>query len=139
MNKIYIVDLTEEEQARLLNIVKTGKRSSRKINRARILLLADEERTDGEIAELHMDKTDSSNGEYWMRNTAEHRCSLEPSHSDEGVSSLSEILETGKVDSQYFLSPKACQGILRRAERREKELPDMLKTALEGIAKTLPQ
>jgi transposase len=52
MNKIYIVDLTEEEQARLLNIVKTGKRSSRKINRARILLLADEERTDREIAEV---------------------------------------------------------------------------------------
>lgn len=52
MNKIYIVDLTEEEQARLLNIVKTGKRSGRKINRARILLLADEERTDREIAEV---------------------------------------------------------------------------------------
>jgi transposase len=50
MNKIYIVDLTEEEQACLLNIVKTGKRSSRKINRARILLLADEERKDRKIA-----------------------------------------------------------------------------------------
>ena len=52
MNKIYVVDLTEGEQACLLNIVKTGKRSSRKVNRARILLLADEERTDREIAEV---------------------------------------------------------------------------------------
>jgi transposase len=52
MNKIYIVDLAEEERACLLNIVKTGKRSSRKVNRARILLLADEERTDREIGEV---------------------------------------------------------------------------------------
>jgi transposase len=50
MNKKYIVDLTERERSCLLNIVKTGKRSSRKVNRARILLLADEERTDREIA-----------------------------------------------------------------------------------------
>ena len=50
MNKIYIVDLTERERSCLLNIIKTGKRSSRKVNRARILLLADEERTDREIA-----------------------------------------------------------------------------------------
>jgi transposase len=52
VNKIYIVDLTEEERDHLLDIVKTGKRSSRKINRARILLLADEERMDREIADV---------------------------------------------------------------------------------------
>jgi len=50
MNKIYVVDLVEEEQVFLLDIIKTGKRSSRKMNRARILLLADEEKTDREIA-----------------------------------------------------------------------------------------
>jgi transposase len=50
MNKIYIVDLTEREQSCLLNIIKTGKHSSRKVNRARILLLADEQRMDREIA-----------------------------------------------------------------------------------------
>ncbi|RLC75970.1 MAG: IS630 family transposase, partial [Chloroflexi bacterium] len=39
--KTYIVDLTEEERAHLLDLIKSGKRSSRKLNRARILLHAD--------------------------------------------------------------------------------------------------
>lgn len=51
MNKKYIVDLTEEEQIILLNNIRTGKRSSRKINRARILLLANKNKTDREITE----------------------------------------------------------------------------------------
>ena len=54
MNKTYIVDLTQDEQELLLKLIKTGKHPSRKINRARILLLADEHRTDQEIADaLH--------------------------------------------------------------------------------------
>ena len=52
--KIYIVDLTNEERAYLLDFIKSSKRSARKLNRARILLLADEGKADGEIAEaLH--------------------------------------------------------------------------------------
>jgi transposase len=52
--KIYIVDLTEEERTYLLDFVKSGIKSARKLNRARILLLADEGKTDSEIAEaLH--------------------------------------------------------------------------------------
>ena len=52
--KIYVVDLTNEERTYLLDFIKSGKRSARKLNRARILLLADEGRTDREIAEaLH--------------------------------------------------------------------------------------
>jgi transposase len=52
--KIYIVDLTKEERTYLLDFIKSGKHSARKLNRARILLLADEGKTDGEIAEaLH--------------------------------------------------------------------------------------
>ena len=52
--KIYIVDLTPEERTYLLDLIKGGKHRSRKLNRARILLLADEGKTDGEIAEaLH--------------------------------------------------------------------------------------
>ena len=35
------------------------------------------------------------------------------------------------VPSTYFLSPKACLGILRRASARGKELPAVLKAALE--------
>lgn len=48
--KIYIVDLTEEERAYLLDFIKSGEKSARKLNRARILLLTDENKSDGEIA-----------------------------------------------------------------------------------------
>jgi len=52
--KIYIVDLTKEERTYLLDFIKSGKQSARKLNRARVLLLADEGKADGEIAEaLH--------------------------------------------------------------------------------------
>jgi transposase len=52
--KVYIVDLTEEERTYLLDIIKSGKKSARKLNRARILLLADEGKTDSKIVEaLH--------------------------------------------------------------------------------------
>lgn len=44
-------------------------------------------------------------------------------------SHLSQILEDSPLP-KYYLSAKACQGILRRAERRGKELPQMLKEAL---------
>ena len=44
---------------------------------------------------------------------------------------LSEILETDP-DPKYNLSAKACQGILRRAERRGKKLPEQLEQALTG-------
>jgi transposase len=54
MNKIYIVDLTQDEQELLLKLIKTGEHPSRKLNRARILLLADAHKTDREIADaLH--------------------------------------------------------------------------------------
>lgn len=43
---------------------------------------------------------------------------------------LSDILETGEIPQRYFLSQKACEGILRRAERRGKRIPDALKQAL---------
>jgi hypothetical protein len=44
-------------------------------------------------------------------------------------STLSAILESD-VPAKYFLSKKACEGILRRAEKRGKELPPMLREAL---------
>ena len=91
--------------------------------------------TAGETPELHMAGKDSLSGEYWTRNIAEHRCSLELSRSAGGVSSLYEILETGRVDPRYFLSKKACAGILRRAEKRGKELPEMLRVVLEACVR----
>ena len=42
---------------------------------------------------------------------------------------LSQILESDP-DPKYNLSPKACQGILTRANRRGKKLPEMLERAL---------
>jgi hypothetical protein len=46
---------------------------------------------------------------------------------------LSRIL-LAAVPEKYYLSQKACQGILRRASARGKELPPMLKDALEKQA-----
>jgi len=45
---------------------------------------------------------------------------------------LSDILEQNAPE-KYYLSAKACEGILRRAERRGKELPKMLRDALEQM------
>ena len=53
--------------------------------------------------------------------------------------SLSDILETGEIPKRYFLSKTACAGILRRAKRRGKELPDALRAALESVAGPIPQ
>ena len=47
-------------------------------------------------------------------------------------SRLSQILEANP-HPRYCLSAKACSGILRRAERRGKVLPPMLKEALEQM------
>jgi hypothetical protein len=45
---------------------------------------------------------------------------------------LSQILEKSTdVPKKYFLSAKACRGIINRSERRNKTLPPILKKALE--------
>lgn len=46
---------------------------------------------------------------------------------------LSEILEE-EANPRYNLSQRACQGILNRASRRGKQLPEILKQALEKQA-----
>ncbi len=54
MKKVYVVDLTKEEKAELLKLVGKGEARARKMNRAHILLLANEGRTDKDIAQaLH--------------------------------------------------------------------------------------
>jgi hypothetical protein len=60
--------------------------------------------------------------------------SLTPSHSDGSVCSLSDILVTGDVPQQYYLSQRACEGILRRAGNRGKVLPEHLARALKAVA-----
>lgn len=44
---------------------------------------------------------------------------------------LSEVLEE-EADAKYNLSSKACQGILNRANKRGKKLPEILQKALEA-------
>ncbi len=51
----YIVDLIEEEREQLLQLIRKGKDSARKLARARILLEADEGRSDEQVAQaLHV-------------------------------------------------------------------------------------
>ena len=66
-------------------------------------------------------------GECWTLNIGEYP-------SEENASSLYAVLET-TVPDKYFLSAKACWGILRRAQEKQKEIPQELKIALlERIA-----
>ena len=59
---------------------------------------------------------------------------------DAVASSLSQVLEGGcSIQPKYYLSKRACEGILRRAENRGKQLPEVLKLALEAaVAEALP-
>ena len=53
---------------------------------------------------------------------------------DAAVCSLSDTLEAGNVPQRFFLSAKACAGILRRAERRGMKIPRPLELALRQVA-----
>jgi len=53
-------------------------------------------------------------------------------HSDAAVCSLSDILETD-VPRKYYLSARAARGILRRAEKRGRELPELLTESLRAV------
>ena len=61
-------------------------------------------------------------GEYSTHSFGESPSAAVESH-------LSQILEDNP-HPKYYLSAKACQGILNRAERRGKDLPEALKVAL---------
>ena len=50
--KIYPIQLRDDERQQLQKYGKQGKKSARAINRARILLLGDEQQTDEEIAKV---------------------------------------------------------------------------------------
>lgn len=65
-------------------------------------------------------------GEYTMPSFGEYP-------KEENESHLSQILQD-TVPEKYSLSEKACRGILTRANRRGKALPDVLREALEKQA-----
>lgn len=56
-------------------------------------------------------------------------------HNESTVCRLSDVLETENIPQKFFLSPKACAGILRRAESRGKKLPEQLESALKAVIK----
>lgn len=74
-------------------------------------------------------------GEYTMRSFGEQpsmlmaECSFPELPNGVSVSRLSQILEDS-AHQRFFLSERACRGILSRAARRGKELPEILKKAL---------
>ena len=70
--------------------------------------------------------------------SVEHAASRGLSHNGGVVCSLSDILETGDVPQRYFLTAKACRGILRRAEKRGKDLPPQLARALQAVVASEP-
>lgn len=77
----------------------------------------------GDMPAKWEDGVGASRGERWTRNTGEYPSAAVGS-------SLSAILEAN-VPAKYFLSEKACWGILNRAEKRGRPLPKVLKEALE--------
>ena len=64
-----------------------------------------------------------SHGECWTLNTSEF-----PNEEKESI--LSQILEVAP-HPKYYLSRTACEGILKRAERKGKVLPPVLEIALK--------
>lgn len=87
-------------------------------------------------------RTIEQNGEPWFiaRDVKSHgECltlNIGASPSIAKESSLLRVLEIGGVDQKYYLSPKACQGILRRAKARKKQLPELLYRVLKHQSMT---
>jgi hypothetical protein len=81
----------------------------------------------GQTLVVCLDPREQSRGEFSMPNISEW-------HNDAAVCLLSQVLETGSIQPKFFLSSTACAGILRRAERRGKTLPDLLQQALKRVA-----
>lgn len=63
----------------------------------------------------------------WLGDSSTLNIGESPSVENESL--LSQILEVSAPE-KYYLSARACQGILTRASRRGKALPELLKTAL---------
>src|SRR5690625_1320516 len=82
---------------------------------------------DGQMLVMCLDPKGQSRGESSMPNISDWP-------NDASVCLLSQVLERGSVPQKYYLSSTACAGILRRAEKRGKKLPEMLEKALKTQA-----
>jgi hypothetical protein len=91
-----------------------------------------EEQTWEQLSERWSNSGMAWHGECLMHSTLEFP-------KDGGVSSsLRNVLETQPVLPKFYLSARACEGILRRAERRGKTLPEALDKALRNQLSTNP-
>ena len=91
---------------------------------------------DGKTPELSLQPPEDTEwlGELWTLSLSEwNRDFPGPCRKDEGVCSLSHILETGVIPLKYYLSRDASLGILHRAAKNGKELPSDLKSALMAV------
>ena len=106
---------------------KTSQRSSKKQSKlpTRKLPMCLYLRKGGLQADASWETTGVLLGEFSMHSFGE-------SPKDGVESHLSQILEVNP-HRRYCLSAKACQGILTRASRRGKQLPEMLRVALEQM------
>ena len=85
---------------------------------------------DGRTVVVCMDPKGQSLGGPWTPNSLEFP-------NDAVVCSLSQVLELGSIHPRFFLSGVACAGILRRAEKRGKKLPQQLEQALQTVAQDM--
>lgn len=103
-----------------------SKKPSASLNRKPPLFLS--LRKDGPQADASWETDGALRGEFPTLSFGEHPISL--FHNGDGESRLWQILEE-EPHPKYYLSGKACRGILTRAERRQKEIPALLKATLE--------
>ena len=105
---------------------RTSEQSSKVSARSKMIKLIFLDMRSGRMPEKSWQTITQSHGGFLTHSTGEFP-------NEESVSTLSQILQVN-VPGKYYLSQRACLGILRRAAVRGKELPRILKTALERQA-----
>ena len=108
---------------------KTSGQSSKKSAKSKTVKFIFLDLRNGKTQERFWEMISQSHGEYSIRLVGEFP-------KEENASTLSQIL-MAQVPEKYYLSQKACQGILLRASARGKQLPEVLRKALERQAKSV--
>ena len=83
-------------------------------------------RLNGKTQGSHWVKKDCLNGECLTLNTSE-----QPKNTEDCL--LSQILETGEIDPQFLLTPKAALGVLKRIKEKKVNAPQALIETLSAI------
>ena len=117
---------TSQEQGTRKKARTSGQSSMRSAPSATIPLMYLDLRMEyGNLLGAYWETTSVLPGEHTMRSTGECPNAVRES-------TLSQILQQ-HAPEKYCLSPKACAGIVRRAQKRGKELPSMLMEALMEV------